>query len=329
MKKVFVFLALILTFSSLTLTRPDRRPVRERGRAAEAYVTPEGETGITHVAFVMPDIPRLGDRPRINRIGKEEPSARFTRMLQKFYDKGYVLVDIGSAACLNSGGFVRGKIELPEGKRALILSFDGIYKIDENSKATRRLVLDGKGEVTAVINRYGKEEITPKGDIVPIVETFIKEHPDFSYKGARPIISVSANSLLGYDIGKSLTQEEMKTLKAVASKMKKSGWRFAYHGFEETEAFKDNSISPEALGKDLSAFKEKIVPIIGETPIFTPPSGRAFSSRDERFVFLKSEGFYIHCPISREGGDEYGEDYLIQTRVDMFRLFPPVKRMSE
>ena len=87
--------------------------------------------------------------------------------------------------------------------------------------------------------------------MVPLIDTFVKEHPDFSYHGRKGILAMTGyDGVLGYrtDIayktGKKLQddqkkfledhpdfnyKQEVKNAKKVAKAMKAEGWEFASH----------------------------------------------------------------------------------------------------
>lgn len=75
-------------------------------------------------------------------------------------------------------------------------------------------------------------------DMVTIIDTFIKKHPDFSYGGSKGVIAETGyNGVLGYRSSKSQygdtkkTHREAKKATKVANAMKKEGWQFASHSW--------------------------------------------------------------------------------------------------
>ena len=62
-----------------------------------------------------------------------------------------------------------------------------------------RLVLDGNGALTCERQASDGSTVTGAFDVVPCVEAFIQEHPDFSSNGARGILGLTGyNGILGY-----------------------------------------------------------------------------------------------------------------------------------
>ena len=125
--------------------------------------------------------------------------------------------------------------------------------MDGDGFATK-LVLDENGQVK---NEYKNDDGSVSVgdyDLVPLLDTFVAEHPDFSYHGRKGIIALTGyNGILGYrtDIayktGENLDEQyqvpwlaahpdfdydqECADAKAVADAMKANGWEFAsQHG---------------------------------------------------------------------------------------------------
>lgn len=68
-----------------------------------------------------------------------------------------------------------------------------------------RLVLDGNGALTCERQASDGSTVTGAFDVVPCVEAFIQEHPDFSNNGARGILGLTGyNGILGYRTDDSL-----------------------------------------------------------------------------------------------------------------------------
>lgn len=126
----------------------------------------------------------------------------FNAVLQSLYERGYVLVDIHDVAgpqqqADGSTKYVAGDIYLPAGKTPIVMSQDDVcyyeYMTDSDGDgrpdkggdgfASRLLVKDGKLTCEYVDadgqTRYGSY------DLVPLLDDFLDQHPDFSYRGAR------------------------------------------------------------------------------------------------------------------------------------------------
>ena len=180
--------------------------------------------------------------------------SEFNRIMQIMYDRGYVLVSPHDMAALDENGVMtRKRIMLPEGKIPFVLSQDDVsyyHYMDGDGFATR-LVLDGNGEVK---NEYIQDDGTVSVgdyDMVPLLDTFVKEHPDFSYHGRKGILAMTGyDGVLGYRTDTAYQtwekldndqlqfleshpdfnfEEECSRARAVADAMKANGWEFASH----------------------------------------------------------------------------------------------------
>ena len=126
----------------------------------------------------------------------------FNAVLQSLYERGFVLVDIHDVAgpqqqADGSTKYVAGDIYLPAGKKPIVLSQDDVcyyeYMTDSDSDgkpdkggdgfASRLLVKDGK--LTCEYVDADGQTLYGSYDLVPLLDDFLDQHPDFSYRGAR------------------------------------------------------------------------------------------------------------------------------------------------
>lgn len=139
----------------------------------------------------------------------------FSRILEQLYAGGYVLVDFDSFTGTDGGGsFHTEPIRLPDGRKPIMITetmvnyFD--YMVDSNKDSepdaggdgfAYRLIVDENGDIKAQMVDSAGQTRTGNYDLVPILEDFIKEHPDFSYQGARAILAVCGyEGVFGYRI---------------------------------------------------------------------------------------------------------------------------------
>jgi hypothetical protein len=130
----------------------------------------------------------------------------FNAITQEMYDRGYVLVSIHDLydVTTDENGkevWTPAEILLPPGKKAFVLSLDDLsyYHSYDNYGYATKLIIDENGDV---MNEYtdaqGKTTIGAY-DCVPLLDQFVEEHPDASYKGAKGIIALTGyNGVLGY-----------------------------------------------------------------------------------------------------------------------------------
>ena len=126
----------------------------------------------------------------------------FNKITQSMYDKGYVMVSLHDMCTVNEDGTVSpGKIMLPPGKKAFVLSQDDVsyyHYMDGDGMATK-LIVDENGDIK---NEYKEDDgsiSVGDYDMVPLIDRFVEEHPDFSYHGHKGIIALTGyNGILGY-----------------------------------------------------------------------------------------------------------------------------------
>ena len=126
----------------------------------------------------------------------------FNRIIEGMYEKGYVMVSPHDMATVNEDGTMsKGKIMLPAGKIPFVLSQDDVsyYHYMDGDGFADRLVLDKNGDVKAEYVEDDGSVSWGDYDLVPIIDSFVKEHPDFSYHGRKGILAMTGyNGVLGY-----------------------------------------------------------------------------------------------------------------------------------
>ncbi|TDK56198.1 hypothetical protein E2K98_27355 [Bacillus salipaludis] len=261
--------------------------------------------------------------------------AEFKNILNQLYEKGFVLVSIQDIAKLNKNGkMVYQNIKLPSNKKPLVLSQDDVsyYEYMKNDGFAKNLTLDANGNLTnTYINKKGKV-VQGAYDLVPILDHFVDKHPDFSYKGAKGIISLTGyNGVLGYRTSESQygpnsdkpnpnIKKDRQQAKKVADAMKQEGWEFASHTWGHLNAEK---VSLDLLKKDTSKWKQEVEPIVGptETIIFAFGSDigdwRQYSNN--KYHYLKSQGFdyYANVDASKITWSQLGLNYFRQSRINV------------
>ena len=264
----------------------------------------------------------------------------FNRITQIMYEKGYVLVNIYDMGNVDGdGNMSRGEILLPPGKIPFVLSQDDVsyyHYMDGDGYATK-LIVDDEGKVR---NEYVEADgsITVGDyDMVPLIDRFVEEHPDFSYRGAKGIIALTGyNGILGYRTDESYQtrpddldqnkvdwlnanpefdlEKERAGAKKVADAMRAGGWLFASHTWGHQNIAQ---ISLEKLMTDTTKFKNNVDPLIGGTDIIIFAFGTDLSDFEdysgEKFDYLKSQGYHYFCNVD-------SSRYFVQIRDNYFRM---------
>ena len=207
---------------------------------------------------------------------------------------------------------------IPEGKKPFILSVENLdySSIRNGDGVATKLALDQIGDVMASYTDEGGHDLLGAYDVVPALEQFIQEHPDFSYKGARGIISLSGvNGAFGYQVeeGKSADYEKnQETVKAIASKLVEDGWSFASAGYSYQYM---GDFSYESLKEDITKWEQTVGTLIGTCDILMYPYGSEVDYTTEKAAFLINQGFRYLIGMWSEGDHlEVNSTYLRQTR---------------
>ncbi len=290
--------------------------------AREKLVKWEDNTQISHL-FVHS---LIVDTARAFRKGSSQPVGynrymttvgEFKAMLQSLYDKGYVLVSMHDIAerYIGEDGVekLRKKaIYLPEGKTPFVLSQDDVnyYAYMDNDGFADRLVIGEDGRPTCQYTDTDGTVSYGEYDVLPIVDNFILEHPDFSYKGAKGILAVTGyEGALGYDTGWHMydldnpaeaakLKEQQEAAKKVADAIKADGWEFASHSYTHTD-MKTNSF--DKVVYDTDKWEREVQPILGDTDLYIYPFGSDICDwrgyKGDKYEYLKKAGFWYFCNV--------------------------------
>lgn len=226
----------------------------------------------------------------------------FAAILEELHERDYVLVNPADFAALNDEGEMEyRKIMLPKTKKPLVISVDDLsyYEYMEGDGFATKLLLDEDGKVR---NQYadadGKKHVGAY-DVTTMVDDFIAEHPDFSYRGARGLVALTGyNGVFGYRTSESQypdnenLEEDRKKATEIAEAMKDTGWVFASHSWGHIAT---GTESMGRLKRDMKLWKKEVEPIVGETDQFIYPFGsdiaRTSHYSGSRYEYFKDQGF--------------------------------------
>lgn len=290
----------------------------------------------------------------------------FWAMMESMYNRGYVLVtpyDVAYEVTDENGTrFVYGDIRLPEGKIPFIMSQDDLnyygYMIGGKSGVNETPVFaNERGDGFAsriVIGEDGFptcEYMDKQGnvtygdyDLVPLLEKFIQEHPDFSYHGARAVLGMTGyEGVFGYRtkpsyegaLGSEKYQAEVEAAKAVAQCLRDHGWILASHSYGHPAY---GNISAERVARDSDKWENTVQPIIGDTDIILYPHGSdiagggKYTFSNGKFAALYEDGYrYFFNVDSSIYWCQLGDNYFRGGRrnLDGYRMWYHPKRVAD
>ena len=325
-------------------------------------------TKIPHIFFhtlvVDTELAFDGDEDSDNYNQVMTTVSEFNEILTEMYERGFVLVSIYDIASLQETEegvkMKQNAIMLPPGKKPFILSQDDVsyYAYMTGDGYAQKLVIGEGGKVVnEYVNRDGSVSYGSY-DMIPLLDDFIDEHPDFSYRGAKGIIALTGyEGVLGYrtseySYGANSTQNkdfkyvnpdiesDRAEAKKVADALKADGWLFACHGWGHRGMGRNQSY--ENFEKDIDLWYEEVIPVIGPCDILIYPKGddigtwRMYTDTAEghqypetlaKYEHADSLGFKYYCNVdSSEYWTQIGAQYVRTGRrnIDGTRLFEAV-----
>lgn len=316
--------------------------ITEYQEADEDLVPYEGD--VVHLCFpcLVEDTNRAfdGDELSYNYSQYMTTTHEFKGILQSLYDNGYILVNMHDVAREETDG--RGvttvemqELRLPAGKKPVIISQDNLnYSAVRNGDGiATKLVLDEAGEVKALYTDDGGHDLKGDYDLIPILDTFVEEHPDFSLRGAKGIVSLSGSKgIFGYTVADtSVTSYEDNRIAVteIADKMKENGWTFAYASYNHGYM---NEMSLETLDADIKQWNEEVGALVGPVDILFYPYGAEVEDNSDQMDLLMDNGLVYMCGLwAAEDYMEIKDGYMRQTRrfIDGYSLMNVPNYFSE
>ena len=305
---------------------------------------------ITHVFFhsLIVDTARAfdGERTQTGYNQYMTTIAEFEAMLEAMYEKGYILVSPYDVAYEVEGTtgtyFTYGDIRIPEGRIPFLMSQDDVnyygymigaadgknetpvFATAKGDGFASRIVIGEDGYPTCEYMDAQGNITTGDYDLVPILERFIQEHPDFSYHGARAILGMTGyEGVFGYRtkpsyeaaMGAEAYQKEVQQAKEVAQCLRDHGWILASHSYGHPAY---GNITAEKVEIDSDKWENTVQPIIGDTDVILYPHGSDIAGTDQytfdnaKFAALYEDGYRYFFNVD-------GSKYWVQLGMNYYR----------
>ena len=245
----------------------------------------------------------------------------FTRILNQLYASNYVLVDFDSFITSVPGvdgnnSFFSKSIYLPQGKKPVMITETMVnyfeYMVDPDKDGTPdanghgfayKLVLDDNGDIKAAyVDSSGQTQIG-NYDLVPVLEAFIQEHPDFCYQGARAILAVTGTEgVFGYRtntsyvsrFGQTFYDDEVAGAKEIVAALREKGYTIASYTYSNQAYRGMNTLQIQA---EVQNWTNQITPVIGEvdTMVFARASDiEAYSGTTFNVLYNSGIRFFLN-----------------------------------
>lgn len=269
--------------------------------------------------------------------------SEFKAILEQLYNNGYVLVDFDSfvnetTADDGSITFSTNPIYLPSGKKPIMLTQTMVNYMtymtyedtreDEDNKYgdgfANKLVVRN-GEITAEYYDPDGNKMYGAYDFIPILNEFIAEHPDFSYKGARALIAVTGEEgLFGYrtmasvieNNGQAYYDEQVEGAKEVINALRSEGYTIASYSYGNKD-YKEFSATD--IQADMDLWTKEVTPILGEVDTIVFARGTDISTgnnyQGNKFNVLYAKGIRYFVGAASVPWGEVNTTYVRQTRL--------------
>lgn len=265
----------------------------------------------THCMIAFPEINFASDKT-YRKCGDDCLTYHeFMYLLNSLYEKGYILIDANLLYDEETGKAVKS-LMLPKGKKPLILTFDDVTydSRKQGNGMVDKLIVDDDGYVCTYTKMSdGTEVISYSNEHFPVINAFVREHPDFTFHGARGTLFFTGfDGILGYRTqSEPLTEAEaalgldrnaeIAAAKKVIAAMKEEGWTFGSHSYNHRHMTR---MSAAEFKKDTDMWREEVGSIVGETKLFCWPYGDHTDSKynsnlrkGELHKYLYDNGFRV------------------------------------
>lgn len=307
------------------------------------------EHAFTHCLLAYPSLALSSENPlRETYFENCLTPSEFKKILSQLHSNNYALIDINKLFEEKDGKIVKTKIQVPEGKKPLVLSFDDVVYDEKKAKLgmVDKIIVDDNGELASETEiTWGltkTTEISKENEFIPILEEFISAHPDFSIDGARGTICLTGfDGILGYrtsDLNTTNREQEINSAKIVVEKLKEKGWNFACHSFGH---YHMKNISLEKFEEEIQNWISQVEPIIGKTKVYVYPYGEwELENEDgtisEKHKLLIENGFQLFCGVGIDpffsklpySNSSFQSLFMDRTPLDGFTLSNREKELS-
>ena len=312
---------------------------REQYVAAMSGLTAwEDPTAITNLSFhvLIADADRAyadrnyGSSYKKNFITTDQ----FSAILESLYANNYVLVtldDVIEAATDANGNttYVAKPLYLPAGKTPIMLTETLVnyfgYMVDSNNDGApdagaggfaHKLVIQSGKVKAEYIDAAGSTQVGDY-DLVPILDSFVEAHPDFSYHGSKAILAVTGSEgIFGWRTNKDGSLAD--GARDVAEVLRATGYQIACNSYSNQDY---GTTSLTGISAELDKWTQEITPILGEVDIMVIARGGSIAvpenlnGSNSRFALLCESGYRYIIDASPVHNARLTNDFFYQGRL--------------
>lgn len=270
----------------------------------------------------------------------------FSRILNELYENDYILVSLDDFITTetNDSGTVlyyTKNMYLPEGKKPLMITQVNVnfqtYMIDgdgdgyadkDGAGFASKLILDNTNKLTCEMVGADGQTTTGAYDLVPILDAFVEQHPDFSYKGAKALLALTGyDGLFGYRTnseaeriyGTAQHELDIQEAEAVAEALRLTGYDLACYTYNNIP-YGERALAE--MQADLSGWIHEVTPILGKIDILVYAQGSDIASAEagytgEKYNALFDAGFRYYIGFCDDGDPwlSVSDHYVRQGRI--------------
>ncbi len=266
----------------------------------------------------------------------------FEKILENLYERDYVLVNPENLVDASDPTFLfERNLRVPKGKKPLVVVIENLqYSCAAyNCGTCRRLVLNDESQVCGeYVNAAGETVVSRTAESIGILDVFVEKHPDFTFDGAKGIISVSGHeACFGYLVAAGEIEDRNAALSAaklpqinptnddidysrervtdIVKILSENGWKFASCTYDYIEDCRNTE--KQVLMDDTVKWLDQIGSLFGEVHMLVYPNGNYIYGTDDRAVYYKNLGFRIFFGGGATPYYTYGDNYLYLDRAMM------------
>jgi hypothetical protein len=227
---------------------------------------------------------------------------------------------------------------VPQGKKPLIIVLEDFNysAYQKGNGLCSRIVFNDQGYVCGeYTNAAGQTVVSRNAEAIGILDAFVEENPDFSFNGAKGVITLSGyETIFGYitnidqidDRNEALsavglpainpTTEEIMTnvenVTAIINVLKDTGWTFGSSTYGYINA---NDSDMETIQNDTQKWLDQVLPLTGQVHVLVYPNGNFIKGSDDRAIYLKNKGFRVFFGVGPSPYYTFGDNYLYFDRA--------------